>query len=303
MLLVTGAAGFIGSNVIAALNARGRSDIICVDQLDNGDKFTNLVGRKIADIIDWATLQEDSLPHLQGIIHLGAITDTQTRDCRALMTANYEFSKRMLWLADKMECPMVYASSASVYGDGVRGFRENPENEKPKSPYAFSKWAFDEYVRRQLAVKRVTTPVAGARYFNVYGPGEAHKGDMASFMYKCFCAVRENKPITLFDGSHKIYRDFIYVDDAVAITLFLLDNRLTGIYNAGTGSEVSFLDVAEIIAGKDVEIFCVPFPAKMLRGYQAFTQADLSKLRAAGFRDSMSTVELGIARYRRELVA
>ncbi|NDF13405.1 MAG: NAD-dependent epimerase/dehydratase family protein, partial [Proteobacteria bacterium] len=158
MLLITGAAGFIGSNVVAELNMRGIYDIICVDDLTDGRKCLNLVGRRFADYIDWHDLHKIKLPHISGIIHLGAISDTTNYDGRALMQTNYEFSKRMLELAEDHECPIAYASSASVYGDGEMGFRENPENEMPKSPYAFSKWVFDQYVRRQLECRKVNVP-------------------------------------------------------------------------------------------------------------------------------------------------
>lgn len=300
MLLVTGAAGFIGSNVIAALNARGVTDIICIDSMTDGQKCKNLAGKRFADFIDWRDLHENTFPHLSGIIHLGAIANTRCYDGRLLMRANYDFSKRMLELADKMECPIVYASSASVYGDGTSGFREQPEYEMPKSPYAFSKWAFDQYVRRQLETRKVTIPVIGVRYFNVYGPGEAHKGDMASFVYKCFEAIRAGRPLVLFEGSQNILRDFIYVDDAVDITLWLFSKPVSGIYNVGTGRTASFLDVAEAAAAGRADVHMVPFPDDLRDGYQKFTQADLSKLDAAGWHGPALPVEIGIERYRKE---
>lgn len=310
MLLVTGAAGFIGSNVLSALNARGIDDIIAVDDLSDGRKCLNLAGKKFADYRDYRELRDkDSalrkLPNLTGIIHLGAISSTTMWDGRAMMEANYRFSKRMLSLAAHRNCAFIYASSASVYGDGLKGFREQPENEQPKSPYAFSKWAFDQYVRRQIASRRLEIPVAGMRYFNVYGPGEDHKDDMASFVYKCFCAIRDKTPIKVFEGSQDILRDFIYVKDAAEITVDFLNYRNTGIYNVGTGVATSFLDVAELVADDDksVEIRVVPFPQHLRRGYQTHTQADTSKLLLDAKNLSpawFTTVAVGIAQYRKE---
>jgi ADP-L-glycero-D-manno-heptose 6-epimerase len=302
MLLVTGAAGFIGSNVVAELNMRGVYDIICVDDLTDGKKCQNLVGRRFADYLDWRDLHKAKLPHISGIIHLGAISATTAQDGRVLMQTNYEFSKWMLGLADENECPMAYASSASVYGDGEMGFRENPENEMPKSPYAFSKWAFDQYVRRQLECRKVTVPVTGLRYFNVYGPGENHKGEMASFVCKCFKAIDRNETIYLFEGSEDIKRDFIYVDDAVAMSLYLFDNRISGIYNIGTGAAVSFMALATLLRENyvGVKLELIPMPTELEGAYQKFTQADLSKLRAAGYHAPVTPLATAIQQYRKE---
>jgi ADP-L-glycero-D-manno-heptose 6-epimerase len=305
MLLVTGGAGFIGANVIAALNAQGRDDIIVIDDLTDGLKCLNLVGKKFADYKDWRDLTHTNVatldtPHIHGIIHLGAISDTLFPDGKILMEQNYAFSKRMLQLAEHHGCPLVYASSASVYGDGKAGFKENPENEKPKSPYAFSKWAFDQHVRRVTASGHVTVPVAGLRYFNVYGPGEDYKGAMRSFANKCFTAITNGEKIELFYGSQNIIRDFVYITDAVAVTLFFLQSNMSGIFNVGTGAPTSFLDVAELCvktAEANTEIHMIPFPEHMADGYQSHTQADITKLRVAGFTSPFMSVETGIKEY------
>lgn len=310
MLLVTGAAGFIGSNVLGVLNARGIDNVIVVDDLSDGRKCLNLADKKFADYRDYRELRDKTsalrkLPNLTGIIHLGAISTTMLWNGQEMMEANYRFSKRMLALANHRNCPLIYASSASVYGDGTRGFREHPENERPKSPYAFSKWAFDQYVRRQLANRHLEIQVAGMRYFNVYGPGEDHKDDMTSFVYKCFDAIKAGQPIELFEGSQDILRDFIYVKDAAEITVNFLEWRGTGIYNVGTGTATSFLDVAELAANGDpsVEIRMITFPETLRKGYQAYTCADTSRLLADGNGLSpawFTTVADGIAKYRKE---
>lgn len=311
MLLVTGAAGLIGSNVLGCLNSSRYEDaIIAVDDLTDGRKCLNLAGKKFADYRDFRELlgrpvERLKLPNLTGIIHLGAISDTMLWNGRAMMTVNYRFSKKMLALAAHKNCPFIYASSASVYGDCMRGFKEHQENEQPKSPYAFSKWAFDQYIRRQIASRRLPIRVVGMRYFNVYGPGEDHKDHMASFVHRCFTAVKNNKPIEVFDGSQNILRDFIYVTDAAELTVRFLEWPRIGIYNIGTGVATSFLDVAELVANNDsrVEIRMVPFPENMRAGYQPYTRADTSKLLTDGVGLSpawFTTVADGISRYRKE---
>jgi ADP-L-glycero-D-manno-heptose 6-epimerase len=298
MLLVTGAAGFIGSNVLHALNGHGEDNILAVDDLTDGRKCQNLVGKGFADYMDSAELlAAKSLPKFNGIIHLGAISDTQFSNGRVLMENNFLFSKRMLALAEKHGCPIVYASSASVYGDGTNGFTEHVECEKPKSPYAFSKWAFDQYVRK--LADHITVPVVGLRYFNVYGPGETHKGAMTSFAYRCFRAVQSGKKIQVFAGSQNFLRDFIYIDDAVDVTLFFLHANAAGIFNVGTGETTSFMQLAETIAAvthsEPVEI--IEFPESMRTGYQAYTRADLTKLRSAGWTHEFMSTEEGVERY------
>lgn len=300
MLLLTGAAGFIGSNVLAALNQQGRDDIICVDDLTDGAKCLNLAGKRFADYIDYGELSDDaSAPHfhrLTGIVHLGGNSSTQATNGREIVRANFSFTKRMIALAERHECPIVYASSASVYGDGSSGFRETQECEKPQSPYAVSKWLIDQYVRYATTNRygHITVPVAGLRYFNVYGPGEAHKGEMASFAHKLLVASRENKRITMFHGSSEFKRDFIYVQDAVDITLFMLQAKVTGIYNVGTGTATSFAAMLE--DGKTAlstlnlpwpNVEFVEMPAAMRAQYQKYTCADITRLKVAGWKKFM----------------
>lgn len=307
MILLTGAAGFIGSNILASLNARGRDDVIVVDDLTDGAKCANLSGRGFADYLDADDLLAglDGLPPLTGIIHQGACVDTTARDGRAVMRANYTFSKQMLALARRHGCPLVYASSAAVYGDGVAGFREEPACERAVTPYAFSKWAFDQFVRREFATGRPgDVPVVGLRYFNVYGPGEGHKGRMASVAWHAFQAVRRGEAPRLFEGSDGFVRDFIAVADVAAVNLYFLDeaaagrNR-SGVYNVGTGTPRSFGDLGRVVAavaGSPPPV-TIPFPDDLRGQYQAYTCADVTRLRSAGWTRAFTTLEDGIAAY------
>lgn len=306
MILLTGAAGFIGSNVLSALNAAGHSDVLVVDDLTDGAKCANLSGRSFADVLDPLELEArlDHLPELAGILHQGACVDTTVRDGRAVMAVNYSLSKRLLELAERHRCPFVYASSAAVYGDGVGGFREELPCERAKTPYAFSKWSFDQYVRRRIP--NLGIPVAGLRYFNVYGPGEAHKGRMASVAWHSFVAIQKGQPPRMFEGSEGFRRDFVYVEDVAAVNLFFLGSSATtmhGIYNVGTGEPRSFADLVTVAsqaaAGPPPEI--IPFPDDLRGQYQAYTCADLSRLRAAGCDIPFRSLETGMADYWRSI--
>jgi ADP-L-glycero-D-manno-heptose 6-epimerase len=304
MILLTGAAGFIGSNILAALNARGRSDVVVVDDLTDGAKCANLSGRSFADYLDADELIEtaDLMPKLSGILHQGACVDTTARDGRAVMRANYSFSKRLLELARRHGCPFIYASSAAVYGDGKAGFREEHSCEQARTPYAFSKWAFDQHVR--CVGRGAGVPIVGLRYFNVYGPGEGHKARMASVPWHCFQAVRRGEAPKLFEGSEAFVRDFIYVADVANVNLFFLDEALagrdkSGIYNVGTGLPRSFADMGAIVArasgGKPPA--AIPFPEDLKGQYQTYTCADIGRLRSAGYDSPFTSLEDGIAAY------
>jgi len=307
MILLTGAAGFIGSNILAALNARVRDDVIAVDDLTDGAKCANLAGRGFADYLDAGELLDclDRLPRLSGILHQGACVDTTARDGRAVMRTNYTFSKRLLELARAHGCPFVYASSAAVYGDGAAGFREEPACERAVTPYAFSKWAFDQVVRRELAAGRPgDVPIVGLRYFNVYGPGEGHKGRMASVAWHCFQQVRRGEAPKLFAGSDGFVRDFIAASDVADVNLFFLDEAaagrdVSGIYNVGTGRPRSFGDLGRIVAavaGSPPPV-TIPFPDDLRGQYQAYTCADVSRLRAVGWTRPFTSLEDGVAAY------
>jgi ADP-L-glycero-D-manno-heptose 6-epimerase len=308
MILLTGGAGFIGSNILAALNASGRSDVMVVDDLTDGQKCGNLSGREFADYCDGADLERiaDGLPRLDGICHQAACVDTTARDGRAVMKANYDMSKLLLDIARKHACPFIYASSAAVYGDGSGGFREERACERAKTPYAFSKWQFDQYVRRQLA--DLTIPVVGLRYFNVYGPGESHKGRMASVAWHSFVAIKKGDPPRMFEGSEGFLRDFIYVADVAAVNLhFLLgpgrDRTRSGVYNLGTGEPRSFADLVKIASAvaSGRPPLTIPFPDDLRGQYQAYTCADISRLRAAGWSQPFTSLEDGMAYYWRAM--
>lgn len=304
MILLTGAAGFIGSNILAALNARGLNDVLAVDDLTDGAKCANLTGKSFADYLDGDELLAalDSLPPLTAIFHQGACVDTTARDGRAVMRLNYTFSKRLLALAEAHRCPFLYASSAAVYGNGRSGFREEPACEDARTPYAFSKWAFDHHVHRTGRI--ATVPIVGLRYFNVYGPGEGHKGRMASVAWHCFAAVRRGEAPRLFEGSDSFLRDFIAVADVAEVNLFFLEAAIagrghSGLFNVGTGSPRSFGDMGRIVSavtGREAPV-TIPFPDDLRGQYQAYTCADITRLRKAGWTQPFLSLEKGIAGY------
>lgn len=308
MILLTGAAGFIGSNVLKALNAQGRDDIICVDDLTDGRKMQNLAGRKFFYYCDYRDLDRVKAQGIKlgAIIHQGANSDTTESNGRGIMLANYTFSVDLLGLAKAADCPFIYASSAAVYGSGKgdQQFIEEPEHEHPASPYAISKWAFDEYVRARLA-NAPANRVIGLRYFNVYGPGEQYKGKMASGAYHLINNMKQGATCSLFVGSKDIYRDFVYVDDVVQVVLWALGSTApSGIYNVGTGKAESFYDLYQYVRQTrtteqpvNLEPMFIQFPEELRAQYQFRTQADLTRLRAAGCNQSFLSLQQGIGRY------
>ncbi|MDE0896003.1 MAG: ADP-glyceromanno-heptose 6-epimerase, partial [Planctomycetota bacterium] len=250
MYIVTGGAGFIGSNLVRGLNRNGIDDIIIVDDLENGEKHLGMNSLDFADFIDWRDLQGSWNVLLEegaeAVFHQGACSDTMEANGRYMMEANYESSKETLHACLDTETPFFYASSASVYGDGERGFREDSACEAPLNVYAYSKFLFDQYVRRLLP--SVESQVAGLRYFNVFGPQENHKGRMASVIFHFHKQIAEKGELNLFEGSEDFVRDFIHVDDVVAMNLWLLENpEVSGVYNCGTGQARSFLDLAKLV--------------------------------------------------------
>jgi ADP-L-glycero-D-manno-heptose 6-epimerase len=318
--IVTGAAGFIGSKLVEALNRRGVTDIIAVDSLQQGDKFRNLAKYEIADYLDQAELLEslDSLSgSIEAVLHQGACSDTTMTDGHYVMDTNYRYSKQMLeWCQDE-EIPLLYASSAAVYGDSQE-FREERRCEKPLNLYAYSKFLFDQFVRQMVGAR--TAQVAGLRYFNVYGPNEEHKKDygtdMTSVAYQAFNQLKKENTVKLFVGSDgygngEQRRDFIHVDDVVAVNMWLLERRdVSGIFNCGSGRAQTFNDVATAVinsvngtqasASELVArglISYIPFPQKLVGKYQSFTQADMSRLRGAGLPGDFMSVEQGVAAY------
>lgn len=319
-VIVTGAAGFIGANLVKALNVRGETDIVAVDNLARADKFRNLVDCELADYLDKETfrslLARGAIDRPEVVFHQGACSDTMATDGRYMLDNNFRYSLELLEWCQARQVPFIYASSASVYGLGPV-YAEGREHEKPLNVYGYSKFLFDQIVRRRLG--SFAAPVIGLRYFNVYGPREAHKGRMASVAFHHFHQYRADGKVRLFEGSHgyahgEQRRDFIHVDDAVAVNLFFAERPASGIYNVGTGRAQPFNDVAlavvnalraragerpltlaEAVAGGQIEY--VPFPEALRGKYQAYTQADLTLLRAAGFDRPMASVEHGVAAY------
>jgi ADP-L-glycero-D-manno-heptose 6-epimerase len=301
MILVTGGAGFIGSNLVRGLNQRGIDDILVVDDMEVGEKHRNLNALRFRDLVDYrdfeARLDDFRGEKIEAVFHQGACSDTTEKDGRFMLRVNYEYSRTLLGFA-LGRCPFLYASSASVYGDGKRGFREQESCEEPLNVYAFSKFLFDRHVRRLLP--RPPTQVVGLRYFNVYGPQENHKGRMASVVFQFHRQISAGKPLEIFQGSGGFRRDFVYVEDAVAMNLFFLEQRETsGIFNCGTGAARSFADLAQATASHypGARVTEIPFPADLAGKYQAYTQADLTALRRAGYARPFTSLEAGVAGY------
>lgn len=312
MYIVTGGAGFIGSNLVRALNRRGIDDILVVDDLTSGEKHLNLNALDFTDFVDWRDLDggwDDLLQEdVEAVFHQGANSDTMERDGALMMHQNFETSKQVLFACLDSEVPLFYASSASVYGGGEGGFREDLACEDPLNVYAYSKFLFDRFVRRVLP--DAISQVVGLRYFNVFGPQEMHKGRMASVMYHFHNQIRTDGEVRLFEGSEDFRRDFIHVDDVVDVNMWFLENpEVSGIFNCGTGASRSFLDIATIMQanhelwGRTFDVKTVPFPEALEGKYQAFTEADLSALRAAGYDGTFTSLEDGVRAYSEQLVA
>jgi len=301
MIIVTGGAGFIGSNLVKGLNSEGHEDILIVDDLKNGEKCRNMNALKFVDLIDRYDFIEnlDSLKgEVEVIFHQGACTDTMEYDGKYMLATNYEYSKDLFQFAANNDIPFIYASSASVYGQGEKGFSEKRENENPLNVYAFSKFLFDQYVRHNL--NQINNQVVGLRYFNVYGQQENHKGKMASPVNHFYNQIIEDGVAELFEGSENFVRDFVYVNDVVDVNLFFYKNRdKNGIFNCGTGKPRSFVDVAEILIDLhgEGEWEEIPFPEKLKGKYQSFTKANLQKLRQAGYQKDFTSLEEGIKKY------
>lgn len=326
MIIVTGAAGFIGANNVKALNERGERDILAVDHLTQADKFRNLVDCDIADYLDkhefLESLQRRAFRKVDVIFHQGACSDTMATDGAYVMNNNYRFSVELFGWCQQNKVPLIYASSAAVYGRGTE-FVEKQDCERPLNIYGYSKYLFDVYVRRQLG--GLTAPVVGLRYFNVYGPRESHKGRMASVAFHAFNQFRNTGRVKLFKASHgyadgEQRRDFIHVSDVAAANLHFWQQPVSGVYNVGTGRAQSFNEVAVAVINaaraadeesplslqslvKQQAIEYIPFPDALEAKYQAFTQADLTQLRAAGCDISFQNVERGTASYVEWLLA
>ena len=318
MLLVTGGAGFIGSNLIAGLNEVGRTDIVVNDALGNTGKWRNLGKRQIADVVPPGELSEwlDGRK-LDAVVHLGAISDTTTTDGDLVLATNFRLSLRLLDWCTATRTPFLYASSAATYGAGTEGFDDewSPaalQRLRPMNLYGFSKHLFDLAVVDRFAKRAKLPPQwVGLKFFNVFGPNEYHKGEMTSLIGKRFEDAKAGKPVHLFkshrhgigDGEQK--RDFIYVDDAVAVMRWLLDTpAVSGIFNVGTGKARSFRDLIAAMfraLGHAPNIEYVDMPPTIRDQYQYFTEAKVENLREAGYNADFTSLEEGVNRYVRFL--
>lgn len=309
MIIVTGGAGFIGSNIVKALNERARDDVLVVDDLQDGKKFRNIADCEITDYWD----KDDFIAFLQAgknfpvavdaIFHQGACSTTTEWDGKFMMRNNFEYSKVLLHYCLQHKIPYLYASSASVYGAGPN-FKEDRQYEEPLNVYGYSKFLFDQYVRRLLP--QAESQVVGFRYFNVYGPREQHKGSMASVAFHLHNQLLAgDETVRLFAGSDgygngEQRRDFIYVGDVVDVNLWCLDNPgCSGIFNLGTGSSQTFNDVANAVIAfhNRGRIEYIPFPDHLQGSYQSFTEADMGALREAGYSAEFKSVEEGVQAY------
>ena len=301
MIIVTGGAGFIGSNIIRGLNEQGIEDILVVDNLARADKHRNLNALFIRDFLDKREFLEQlsRLKQVKTIFHQGACSSTTETDGRYMMENNYQFSKHLLHHCVEEKIDLLYASSASVYGNGEQGFREERACENPLNVYAFSKFMFDNYVRALHRQQRILSQVLGLRYFNVYGYQENHKGSMASVVYHFYQQLRAGGKMKLFEGSEDFRRDFVFIEDVVKMNLHFYQTKQSGIFNCGTGQARSFMDIAQTIQRLEehAEIEMIPFPDHLKGKYQKFTEADLQALRSAGYEQDFYSLEEGIMRY------
>ena len=324
-IVVTGAAGFIGSNLVKGLNARGIDDIIAVDDLTQGDKFRNLADLKIADYVDaddfYGQFADGAFGKVDAVFHEGACSDTMELDGKYMMDNNYTLSCALFRACRTRNTRLLYASSAATYG-GSDTFSESPEHEMPLNVYGYSKLLFDQRMRRELGTRfeNAQTQVVGFRYFNVYGPHEQHKGRMASVAFHQFNQYQSEGKVKLF-GDYGGYaaggqmRDFVFIDDVVDVNLWFFDHpEKSGIFNLGTGRAQPFNDVALAVvntlrktqnaaplsledAVRGGMIDYINFPEALVGKYQSYTQADLSALRAAGCQHAFADVQTGVTAY------
>ncbi|MCK5888446.1 MAG: ADP-glyceromanno-heptose 6-epimerase [Methylococcales bacterium] len=308
MIIVTGGAGFIGSNLVIGLNQRGYDDILVVDNLSDGAKYKNLVDCRIADYVDKKDFLEQlqqglfSTQKIEAIFHQGACSTTTEWDGRYMMKNNYEYTKVLFHYCQTHKIPLIYASSAAVYGTDQH-FKEQLEYEGPLNVYGYSKFQFDQYLRQYQPA--LTAQVVGLRYFNVYGPREQHKGSMASVAFHLNNQLLESGTIRLFEGCDgyndgEQQRDFVYIGDVVDVNLWFLDHPdVSGIYNTGTGRSQSFNDIAQAVLKYHQKgiLEYIPFPEHLKGCYQSFTQANLEQLRAIGCQHNFKPVEEGVALY------
>jgi len=314
MILVTGGAGFIGSNIVASLCERGVPVTVC-DRLRDNDKWRNLAKSNFADLVEPEALDAwlAGRPRLDAVVHMGAISATTERDADLIFDVNVRLSTRIWDWCAAHGTPLIYASSAATYGAGTHGFDDDALPEalarlRPLNAYGWSKHFFDRRVIDGIAAGRVAPPQwVGLKFFNVYGPNEYHKGTMQSVVAQKYAAVASGQPVKLFTSHHPEYpdggqmRDFVYVEDCVEVMLWLLDRPgVSGLYNLGSGQARSFADLARamaVAAGRPSRIEFVPMPEAIRPNYQYFTEARMRKLRDAGYDRPLTSIEDGVRRY------
>jgi len=310
MIIVTGGAGFIGSAIIAALNKRGITDILVVDEYGK-DKCKNLVNLSFADYAEKNNFLKTVVgkkisTNIESVFHIGACSDTTETDAEYLKKNNYQYSKTLAEWATNANVRFIYASSAATYGDGSKGFsddEEKIEQLQPLNPYGHSKQLFDLWARGNGMLKKIV----GLKYFNVFGPNEYHKGDMRSFVLKAFEQIRDTGKVRLFKSENRDYadgeymRDFLYIKDAVDMTLFFYDNpKITGLFNIGAGKARTWNDLVKAVFAamdKKPNIEYIDMPDSIRNQYQYFTQADITKLRKAGYKKQITSLEDAIKDY------
>lgn len=311
MIIVTGGAGFIGSGLIAALNKRGIDNIIVVDELGSDQKFKNLIGLRFADYIDKddfleLVIDSDVYTDVETVFHMGACSSTTETDADYLIRNNYEYTKLLAEWCIEHDIRFIYASSAATYGDGSKGFTDDDEKLNdlvPLNMYGYSKHLFDQWARRHDLLDKIV----GLKYFNVFGPNEYHKADMRSFILKSFEQIRDTGKVKLFKSGDPDYadgeymRDFVYVKDAVDMTLFFMDNpKVAGLYNIGTGRARTWNDMVKAVfaaMAKKPQIEFIEMPENLKKQYQYFTQADIAKLKTAGCKTETTTLEAAVRDY------
>ena len=322
MYVVTGGAGFIGSNIVAALEERQMGKIVVSDRLRKGDKWRNVAKRGLTNLVPPEDLFEylgDNEFGIKGIINMGAISSTTETDADWIYASNFQVSLKLWDWCTAHHVPFIYASSAATYGDGHQGFVDDVSSDalaklRPLNPYGWSKHLFDRRVTRMIENGEPTPPQwAGLKFFNVYGANEYHKGSMQSVASKVFRDVSAGKTATLFESHHPDYqdggqlRDFISVEDCVDVVMWLLENsEVSGLYNCGTGKARSFLDLVNAVyaaMGRDPDIKFIPTPEEIRDKYQYFTEADMSRLVAAGYGKPFTSLEDGVGKYVREFLA
>jgi len=318
MYVVTGGAGFIGSNIVAALEERG-DDVIVVDALGSDDKWRNIAKRRLVDLLPPSSELDSVRGKVAGVIHMGAISSTTERDADLIVENNFRYSRYLWDWCAQNKVPFVYASSAATYGDGSLGFDDRDDSKhlaklRPLNAYGWSKHLFDRWTCDRAKRGGATPPHwAGLKFFNVFGPNEFHKGGQRSVALQIFEQVARGEPVKLFASDHPKYpdggqlRDFVWVGDCVDIALWFADgNRPSGLYNVGTGKASSVVDLANavfIAMNKPPEIEFVPMPGVLKGRYQYFTQAEMKKIKAAGYSTEPTSLEEGVRHYVREYLA